>query len=517
MTLRVTRPAPDRKNRGGIRIDDEEAHAPPAPVHRGGGMSWKRMTAYVLAAGWLAVSGPQGCGAGPPTDPGDEGLVAARGGGGGGKATTDVKVSALDPDTVPADTILTIRVLGSGFTAGSQVSWQLAGSPTTKVSTSGPVIFVSSKELEAPVTVQADAPLTSYDVVVSAAGGKKGIGVELLEVVAKFNPLPEPSSAYQSVAHDVTHAGVIVGGMRNSSGDRQALRWVPSGEGWVYEDLGSGEAVAVNEQGYVLILDWPDATHSAWRSRVRTPSGVEIDLGEVWVNGISETGTILGAIQNGARWTYVAWRRLSETTWDEPTILPGTASHPYASHASISRTEDIAGWVSMGVLDADEWPVIWTFDGVGWSGPIPVDTQQGGRAHVVGARGTIAGGSAPCTAGCPKRPTYWPAAGAVRELLADPWYGRVSGGGSTASAVDMNQADQIVGTALVPMNKRGRAGALVDHAVAWLSPSAVEYLDLGAAKAGGFSYGYAVNDHGLVVGLYRDEHGRGHAVAWRLP
>ena len=113
-------------------------------------MCWQRRTTCVLVLGWLIVAGPQACSPEAPTAPDDSVLLAARGSGGGGKASTEIKISALDPDTVPADTVLSIRVLGSGFTAGSEVSWTLAGEATTEVTTSGPVTFVAQRSCTCP-------------------------------------------------------------------------------------------------------------------------------------------------------------------------------------------------------------------------------------------------------------------------------------------------------------------------------------------------------------------------------
>jgi hypothetical protein len=212
----------------------------------------KRWTRCALVAGWVLAAGLLACDGEAPTAPGVADPQVARRGGSGGQGATEIKISALDPDTVPADTILVIRVLGSGFTQGSEVSWALAGEPTTSVTTSGSVTFVSPKELHAPVTVSPDARLASYDVIVTAAGGKKGIGVERLEVVAKFNPLPEPDWANVSNAYDVNSGGVVVGSGRDAQGAPRALRWIPAGAGWVAEELGPGEAVALNERGDVV-------------------------------------------------------------------------------------------------------------------------------------------------------------------------------------------------------------------------------------------------------------------------
>lgn len=476
-------------------------------------MCWKRLTTCVLVPGWLIAAGLQACSPEAPTAPEDEDavLVAARGGGAGGKATTEIKVTAVDPDTVPADTALIIRVLGSGFTDGAQVSWELAGEPTTEVTTSGPVTFVSPKELHAPVTVAPDARLASYDVVVTAVGGKKGIGVERLEVVAKFNPLPEPTWAHQSNAHDLNDAGVVVGSASYVSGDLRAMRWVPSGAGWLGQELGPGEAVAINGQGDVVRC-YLDPGTNTWHSWVLTSSGAEVYLGAVFVSGISDSGNLVGAIGTGGAYAYAAWRRQSATSWAAPVLLPGTATHPVAWASAIGGNETIAGWVNHGTLDADEWPVVWTFNGSGWDAPIVVDGQSYGRARDVNTEGEIAGRSTSCASGCPTRPTYWSAAGAARQLLADPYYG--ASGPGTAWVVGLNGASQITGNAAVPV---GRKGALVTHAVLWPSPTASRYLDLGAARAAWFSEAHALNETGLVAGVYRQADGRRHAVVWRTP
>ncbi|MDP2469328.1 MAG: hypothetical protein Q8W46_00585 [Candidatus Palauibacterales bacterium] len=475
-------------------------------------MCSKRLTTLSVVLVWIVAAGIQACSPEVPTAPGDDVLLAARGGGSGGKASTEIKISAVDPDTVPADTVLTLRVLGSGFTDGSQVSWTLAGEPTTDVTTSGPVTFVSPKELHAPVTVVPDARLASYDVVVTAAGGKKGIGVEKLEVVTKFNPLPEPNWAYQSNAHDLNGSGVVVGSASDSKGDLQAMRWVPGGGGWLAEELGPGEAVAMNEQGDVVRRYW-DPGAGTWRSWVLTSSGSEVYLGAVFVSGISDAGNLVGAINSGGSWPYAAWRRVSADSWAAPVLLPGTATHPVSWVSDIGDADVITGWVNQGTLGVDEWPVVWTFNGAGWDAPPAiVDAQVHGKARDINVHGAIAGASAPCASGCPYRPTFWSGVGGARQLLADPYYG--VDGLSTAGVVGLNNASQIAGNAAIPA---GRKGALVTHAVLWVSPAVSQYLDLGAARAAWFSEAHALSETGLVAGVYRQADGRRHAVVWRVP
>jgi uncharacterized membrane protein len=245
---------------------------------------------------------------------------------------------------------------------------------------------------------------------------------------------------------------------------------------------------------------------------VRTSSGTEVSLGTVFVSGISDAGHLVGAIDTGGAYAYVGWRRLSETSWAAPVMLPGTASHPSAWVADIGDGDVIAGWVNKGTLGADEWPVVWTFSGNGWKAPVLVDTELGGRARSVNVHGAIAGSSVSCMSGCPARPVFWSSVGAERLYLADPYAG--AGGQSSAVVVGLNDGAQIAGNAAVPTGKRG---ALVTHAVLWTSPVTSRYLDLGAARAAWFSEARAISDAGLVVGVYRQADGRQHAVVWRFP
>ncbi|MDP2483000.1 MAG: hypothetical protein Q8W45_06940 [Candidatus Palauibacterales bacterium] len=482
-----------------------------------------------LVCGVAIAAALQACGPDLPTVPAEEvELLAARGGGGGGgggKTSTEIKISALDPDTVPADTVLIVRVLGSGFTAGSQVSWNLAGVPTSKVSTSGPVLFISSSELRAPVTIQPDAPLASYDVVVTAAGGKKGIGMELLEVVAKPIVLPVPDGTVRSRASDVNDSGVIVGTVIDAAGQQLAVRWTPLGDTWAVEVLGPGSAVAINDEGYIVRRAY-DSVAERYDSWVVTPVGGEVYVGEVYVHSIANTGTLIGlAGPNGQR-APVVWRRVSATTWGPPMPLPAPTGHQWWEANAISDRDDIAGHSYTdihpdGTPSGLEWAAVSSFSGGQWGPTVLVDTELGGAAMAMNIHGAIAGGSWPCSEwdparGCdPSRPVFWAGVGAPRQLLADPYYG-VFTGPVTAMVNDMNNSDQIVGWSRVPM-AQARKGTTNTHAVVWLSPSASMPLDLGAAVGRWFTEAVAINDAGLAVGYGRQPTFKDQAMAWRIP
>jgi hypothetical protein len=105
-----------------------------------------------------------------------------------------VTVTSTDPAYgFQGDSVLTVRVKGTGFTAGARTSWQINGD-TTHVHEIGTPTFVSSTEVVTTIKVDLDAPVALYDVVVTLVGGKKGVGSEVFTVksVNERQQLPIP-------------------------------------------------------------------------------------------------------------------------------------------------------------------------------------------------------------------------------------------------------------------------------------------------------------------------------------
>jgi hypothetical protein len=136
---------------------------------------WRPSIALVLAALWLVGCTEQ------PTTPDDSSITAAKGGNkpGGDPITVD----AVDPDSAVQDTTLDVQVFGSGYDQSAAVTFEKPGGGRL---TTNSTAFMSETELVANVTVAIDADTGSYDVVVQASKGRKGIGSELFEV--KVNP-----------------------------------------------------------------------------------------------------------------------------------------------------------------------------------------------------------------------------------------------------------------------------------------------------------------------------------------
>ena len=69
---------------------------------------------------------------------------------GGGGPT----VKSTDPDSATVDTMLNVRVLGSGYDQGSRANWAFKGIVSDKIVTNS-TQFVSSTELIANITISA--------------------------------------------------------------------------------------------------------------------------------------------------------------------------------------------------------------------------------------------------------------------------------------------------------------------------------------------------------------------------
>lgn len=136
-----------------------------------------RRSASILSA-LAAVAASLACAGEPQTAP-----EFAKG---GTAPTADPTVTAAEPDTVPRDTTLDVKVTGSGFDRGSIVEFAIGGVVEPKLRVNA-TAYRKSTELVANVTVAADAPLLSYDVVVTTSRGKKGIGSEMF-LVTESNP-----------------------------------------------------------------------------------------------------------------------------------------------------------------------------------------------------------------------------------------------------------------------------------------------------------------------------------------
>ena len=420
---------------------------------------------------------------------------------------SEIVITTIDPDTVTVDTMVTVRIKGSGFPDSSTATW-LIDTTTAPGITTLSTTWKSSTEIEAVIRVSPDAALQLYSVRVRGKKGKQGIAVEKFRVVAKPTTLPEPFGT-RSESSDINDSGVIVGSAWDASGAQMAVRWTPNDTGWSYAVLGKGTTVAVNNAGLIPRRAF-DNVARAWHTWIHFPSGAEVDFGPVSVDDISDNGTMIGSIYDSAlRRTAVVWRQVSQTRWGAPETLPIPPGFTTAWFESINGVGDVVGVV----MNPDSsLGVIWKFRNGEWLTPEPVDRQLPGGATAINDAGAMAGWVLPCIQGLPNcysSPAVWPSAGGARRML--PTLYNTQG---YVSAI--NNANQVVGSALVHVIEGSLPrAALIQHAVIWF-PGSQWPEDLGAIRLSEFGEAVAINNHGWVAGKMQKSFFDHHATVWKL-
>jgi probable HAF family extracellular repeat protein len=263
----------------------------------------------------LAVCGLlAGC-AGQPTDVsgnavGDARVPSAA------KAGAGLSVTSVSPDSVTQDTTLDIHVLGSGFDASAQAQFLLSGQPDPRVRTNS-TRFVKSTEVVANVTVAIDATPARYDAQVTLlASGKKGIGTELLTVLA-FADLGT-FGGLRSSAGGVNYEGSLAGRSDTTGGLGRAFVW--DARTGTSRSLGPLEAYDINNSRTVVgtlsgvgPVAWRyDVVADAWTYE----SLVTADPSGTFPTAINDLGQITG--WGGAA---IAGVHTGALLWQSPDVL----------------------------------------------------------------------------------------------------------------------------------------------------------------------------------------------------
>jgi hypothetical protein len=200
---------------------------------------------------------------------------------------------------VPQNITLDILIDGSGFDQGSSVSFAIDAvvEPRLRVNSTR---YQTSGRLSANVTIAADAPIAAYDIIVTTAGGKKGIGSEKLFVEGA---IPEAPAAVQSLGTldgeeagfvgDINDAGYIVGWARSCCGTpSKTWIWNPTTE--VMLEIGTGTVSAVNAdltvQGGTFLLSHLGGSWA--RTRITLPSNA--DTITSYATSMNNSGTMAG-------------------------------------------------------------------------------------------------------------------------------------------------------------------------------------------------------------------------------
>jgi probable HAF family extracellular repeat protein len=405
----------------------------------------------------------------PPPDPPDA-------------PSSDVTVATTEPLGAPRTTTLNVRVLGSGYDAGSRAVWALDGDTalaTTKIRTNS-TAFVSDTELVANITIEADAPLAVYDVAIETLTGKKGLGLErfaatdgIVELGAGANVLLNSGRA-----EAINDRGQIVGAGGTASG---AFLWesgvviglaLPPG-------MRSAQALDINAGGSIVGVGI-DASNQVHPVRWKAPDQPELlntgldCCGEA--RTINDDGVVAGAVGRGAGGSNhaVVWDVNDQLhpiqtivggesfawdinasgevvgQWNGPThqqafrytaatgmvLLNGLNNGQQSVAIGINRSGQIVGWSGLSIS---------SLSGTLWDGSsvIPLGTL-GGRSSVgtaINDNGLVVGRADVSSA--QQRPFLWTATGGMRNLGLPP-------GSDFGQAEEINSSGFVVGVSSWP-------------------------------------------------------------------
>ena len=399
-----------------------------APRHRAVWISLFASIAAVLSA----CADPSGDGL--PTAPSERpSFVRAPGGG--------PAVAAANPASARQGTVtLDVQITGSGFDAGSKASWQLNGVTYPKIVVNQ-TTYVSSSTLVANITVASDAATVNYDIAVTTAGGKKGIGAEMFTVtyamaipgmtagraindagqIIGYNGsaivLQDPIAGIVPVAAgglvwDIDRNGRTVGGKHL---DGEPVIWTsstgPAGP-WTETKLATGDGtvrgIASDAAGDAVLISGAHFSPNGQRTPTvwsRTASGWQLTSLQMppgvigsWGQAINARGQVAGMDGSGCCFAFY-WDSLGA-----PTVLAGLSGARNSSAWSINGD----GTVVVGL--SGKTAVFWTRTLTGgtysaWSAAIPLENTgtlcgKSGSSHAfdVNAAGTVVVGQSCGTA-----------------------------------------------------------------------------------------------------------------------
>jgi hypothetical protein len=404
-----------------------------------------------------------------------------------------VSVTSADPPIVEKDTTLDVAIIGTGFDKGSRAEFALGGVPDARVKVNS-TKYLKSTKLVANVTISADAVIGLYDVIVTAAGGTKGIGTEKFEVVLEAEVLMGGTGAR------AVNAFGEMGGVNSSTVECivqvAPVYWNAAGSP-VALSTGSGCAASVNRINAAGTMLGP--IHGGPpRSALWIPNGTggfttqELEIGPPEAgavsNDINDLGDVVAWGQSGPAaiffWNATdGWRSVQ---------VPAAATRCHARGINNSRT--IIGWCSVnGVQDGYYWPnpeaAPIALPRPALSGNVwPSDVNSAGVivGYVYEARKAV---------------RWTPTNGAyIVEILED------AGGGAAATVIAENGT--IGGSRYHNINSWSATSP-----VYWLPNGELRNLENQQNGGSGSVYGIASGDNGVIIVGSKNSQ----AVRWILP
>lgn len=374
---------------------------------------------------------------------------------GAGKPPGDPAVTAVDPPYGHrGETVLGIRILGSGFDQTAVASWERNGVADPAVTVLA-TRFVSSTEVEADIAIAEDADVAFYDVAVALSSGKRGVGIESFEVTTAEN------LGVEGFVYAINEQGDVAGYTNTGSCCNATV--FQEGAGAI--SLGSGQAWGVDPLGTMVLGRNGASLATAWMS-----------MPTVWIRqGTTYTAELLPGSGSGAGGNVESGARAADGTL----IVAGNDQVPAGAKKSSGTVNRAA---------------VWRRVGTGWAGPELYVTPPG----MIGSSIRSVNGNAQ-------------AAGVASQQAGVIWENA-----STFTLIDgIAEAINPAGTIVVG-GRNGTPAYWYRNPVtnAW-NPTGVTLPSVGGSC--GLKFGaQKINGAGIIVGQSCNTSGVGQGTVWQL-
>ena len=413
------------------------------------------------------------CSEATPTESLDLAPSAAR------QTTSGPVVTSTVPASAARGTTLDVRILGSGFDAGTTAQWAIDGVPSGKVVVNR-TSYVSSKELSANITIASDADVTFYDVLVTTKGGKPGIGTETFEVTVQMTDLGTlggdsealainesgqvagysgskpfiwgngvmtalelPPGFTSGRAQGLNNLGHVVGQMNGASGVRGFV-WTPERGMQPLPGAENSNAYAINDNG--MIVGYAKMADGTIRAAIWIDGSIQfLPEGASVAYDVNALGEVVGdggpsVVVGGMTWgTAFIWSAAGGLR-PVPT-LRGSAGEALG----INDAGQVVGW---GPHATDETMHHAFVSAAGSATDLGIPEVTSSAIMKVSSNGLKAGRSKPYTA------TLWLNDGSMIELRGPP-------GPSSPQAADVNSSGAVAGMVNVMTRKGSSRRAVV--------------------------------------------------------
>ena len=420
----------------------------------------------------------------------------------GRAVSTSLTVSAATPSYGHrGESGKAVTITGSGFVAGAVVTWERNGIADANIVVQSAQV-VSATRIDAVITISESADLAFYDIAVTNADRKKGVGTEQFEVTTAISIGSLGGNAEINATNDQI-VGPRAAGWAVQGGSQYAFYW-PDANGNI-ATLGFGNANAISQDG-------------------RTIGGINGGYGVIWTEvGGSWTKTVLPVSAQAVG------GRVQAIVSDEngAAIIIGGAEQVKAAKGNGVNSRprlwhyDGAGWQMQSLsLPADLTAVVWGVNASGQStggtgyywdpdGTFTRLPGTGALARAISVDGTIVvGAGPPVKNGGETVAAYWKRSGDIVGGYG-PWTGPFTLPGGCARAVGIDSQNRILANRCAASSSRFVSAVFLPP---YDAASMITLHGTGDRTDGGTAW--AISPNGSLIGGRAVSGGADVAIIW---